>query len=128
MGSVFRQKPLELFGKVLIDGSDKAMGENAYRFKVVPPQGDTAYCWFAMYDVNGKPKVSLVKSSLERDCLIGGGSTFSSWTQVGPVQLPLKRQRIMGLDESVKLQVVDSDFEWLEDVGDEFFLANNKKK
>ena len=81
-----------------------------------------------MYDVNGKPKVSLVKSSLERDCLIGGGSTFSSWTQVGPVQLPLKRQRIMGLDESVKLQVVDSDFEWLEDVGDEFFLANNKKK
>ncbi|MDA7859102.1 trypsin-like peptidase domain-containing protein [bacterium] len=128
MGSVFRQKPLELFGKVLIDGSDKAMGENAYRFKVVPPQGDTVYCWFAMYDVNGKPKVSLVKSSLERDCLVGGGSTFSSWTQVGPVQLPLKRQRIMGLDESVKLQVVDSDFEWLEDVGDEFFLANNKKK
>lgn len=127
MGSVFRPKPLELFGKVLIDGSDKAMGKNAYRFKVVSPQGGSVYCWFSMYDVSGKPKVSLVKSSLGRDCQIGGGSTFSSWTQVGPVQLPLKRERISGLKESVKLQVVDSDFEWLENVDDEVFLANIEK-
>lgn len=127
MGSVFRSKPLELFGQVLIDGSDKAMGKNAYRFKVVPPQGESVYCWFSMYDGSGKPKVSLVKSSLGRDCQIGGGSTFSSWTQVGPVQLPLKRERISGLKESVKLQVVDSDFEWLENIDDEVFLANIEK-
>lgn len=124
MGSVFRSKPLELFGQVLIDGSDKAMGKNAYRLKVVPPQGESVYCWFSMYDVSGKPKISLVKSSRGRDCQIGGGSTFSSWTQVGPVQLPLKRERISGLKESVKLQVVDSDFEWLENIDDEVFLAN----
>ncbi len=127
MGSVFRPKPLELFGEVLIDGSDKAMGKNAYRFKVVPPQGEAVYCWFSMCDVSGKPEVSLVKSSLGRDCQIGGGATFSCWTQVGPVLLPLKRERISGLKESVMLQVVDSDFEWLEDVDDEFFFVNIEK-
>ncbi len=128
MGSVFREKPLKLFGRVLIDGSDKAMGKNAYRFKVVPSEGDTVYCWFSMYDSQGRPKVNLVKSSLERDCLIEGGSTFASWTQVGPVRLPLRRQKISGLEESVELQVVDSDFEWLEDVGDELFLVDLKEK
>ena len=70
----------------------------------------------------------MVKSSLERDCLIEGGSTFASWTQVGPVRLPLRRQKISGLEESVELQVVDSDFEWLEDVGDELFLVDLKEK
>lgn len=128
MGSVFRQQPLELFGKVIIDGSDKALGENAYRFKVDSPEDGTVYCWFSMYDQDGMPEVNLVKSSMERDCLNKGGSTFSSWTPVGPVRLPLKRQRVLGLEESVKLQVVDADAEWLEDVGDEVFLANVKKK
>jgi len=128
MGSVFRQKPLDIFGQVLIDGSDKAMGENAYRFKVVPSEGDAVYCWFSMFDLKGKPKVSLVKSSLERDCLIDGGSTFASWTQVGPVQLPLKRQKVSGLEENIELQVIDSSFEWLESVGDDFFSANVQTK
>ncbi|MCP4776330.1 MAG: trypsin-like serine protease [Planctomycetaceae bacterium] len=128
MGSVFRQKPLDMFGQVLIDGSDKAMGENAYRFKVVPSGGDAVYCWFSMFDLKGKPKVSLVKSSLERDCLIDGGSTFASWTQVGPVQLPLKRQKVSGLEENIELQVIDSSFEWLESVGDDLFSANVQTK
>ncbi len=128
MGSVFRQKPLDMFGQVLIDGSDKAMGENAYRFKVVPSEGDAVYCWFSMFDLKGKPKVSLVKSSLERDCLIDGGSTFASWTQVGPVQLPLKRQKVSGLEENIELQVIDSSFEWLESVGDDLFSANVQTK
>ena len=128
MGSVFRKKPLDIFGQVLIDGSDKAMGENAYRFKVVPSEGDAVYCWFSMFDLKGKPKVSLVKSSLERDCLIGGGSTFASWTQVGPVQLPLKRQKVLGLEESIELQVIDSSFEWLESVGDDLFSTNVQTK
>ncbi|MDG2182521.1 MAG: trypsin-like peptidase domain-containing protein [Mariniblastus sp.] len=128
MGSVFRQKPLDMFGQVLIDGSDKAMGGNAYRFKVVPSEGDAVYCWFSMFDLKGKPKVSLVKSSLERDCLIGGGSTFASWTQVGPVQLPLKRQKVLGLEESIELQVIDSSFEWLESVGDDLFSTNVQTK
>jgi len=128
MGSVFRQKPLDIFGQVLIDGSDKAMGGNAYRFKVVPSEGDAVYCWFSMFDLKGKPKVSLVKSSLERDCLIGGGSTFASWTQVGPVQLPLKRQKVLGLEESIELQVIDSSFEWLESVGDDLFSTNVQTK
>jgi S1-C subfamily serine protease len=128
MGSVFRQKPLDIFGQVLIDGSDKAMGENAYRFKVVPSEGDAVYCWFSMFDLKGKPKVSLVKSSLERDCLIDGGSTFASWTQVGPVQLPLKRQKVSGLEENIELQVIDSSFEWLESVGDDLFSANVQTK
>eukprot|EP01047_Picozoa_sp_COSAG01_P031364 COSAG01_NODE_2224_length_8136_cov_131.785119_5_plen_612_part_00 len=128
MGSVFRQKPLDIFGQVLIDGSDKAMGGNAYRFKVVPSEGDAVYCWFSMFDLKGKLKVSLVKSSLERDCLIGGGSTFASWTQVGPVQLPLKRQKVLGLEESIELQVIDSSFEWLESVGDDLFSTNVQTK
>ena len=128
MGSVFRQKPLDIFGQVLIDGSDKAMGENAYRFKVVPSEGDAVYCWFSMFDLKGKPKVSLVKSSLERDCLIDGGSTFASWTQVGPVQLPLKRQKVSGLEENIELQVIDSSFEWLKSVGDDLFSANVQTK
>jgi len=128
MGSVFRQKPLDIFGQVLIDGSDKAMGENAYRFKVVPSEGDAVYCWFSMFDLRGKPKVSLVKSSLERDCLIDGGSTFASWTQVGPVQLPLERQKVSGLEENIELQVIDSSFEWLKSVGDDLFSANVQTK
>lgn len=128
MGSVFRQKPLDIFGQVVIDGSDKAMGENAYRFKVVPSEGDAVYCWFSMFDLKGKPKVSLVKSSLERDCLIDGGSTFASWTQVGPVQLPLKRQKVSGLEENIELQVIDSSFEWLKSVGDDLFSANVQTK
>ena len=128
MGAVFRQKPFDLFGKVLIDGSDKAMGENAYRFKVDPSDGDSMYCWFSMFDLDGKPEINLVKSSFERDCLIGGGTTFGSWTQVGPVQLPLKRQRVFGLEESVERQVVDSDFEWLKTVPDDLFYANVQTK
>ena len=81
-----------------------------------------------MFDLDGKPAINLVKSSVERDCLIGGGTTFGSWAQVGPVQLPLKRQRVFGLEESVERQVVDSDFEWLKTVPDDLFYANVQTK
>ena len=126
MVAAFSEQPFRVFGDPMIDGGDKALGQNAYRFKMLDEDQDHFYCWLRMYGPDGRHAPRLLKASANKDCEDTGGVTFADWKNVGPVVLPKHRELVSGLTETANLVVVTESSQWLEKVDDSWFDVDHK--
>lgn len=124
MMAVIQEKPFGVFGETLLDGSDKALGQNAYRFKLLDDDEDHFYFWVRMFGYDGRPSARLLKASAHKDCDDTGGVSFFDWRPLGPVVLPHRREFLSGLTETPNLVVVNESSKWLEKVDESWFIAH----
>ena len=127
MSSVFTGDPCGQFGEALIAGADKAVGRNAFRFKLLDDEADHFFCWFSMYGDDGLPSTELLKVSAHKDCQENGGVTFSEWKKVGPINLPLRREFVLGLSETKQMTIANDSVEWVDEVVEDWFMVEKQK-
>ncbi len=127
MAAVFDESPFQMFGAPMIDGSDKALGQNAYRFDMLDEDQDHFYCWLRMYGADGRHSPRLLKSSANKDCEGSGGIAFADWHQVGPVSVAWHREWVSGLSESTSLVINTQSAEWLDRMDESWFQVKAEK-
>lgn len=123
MTASLQKQPYSVFGSHLIDGSDKAADQNAYRIKYLDDEDDHFFAWIRMYGADGYPSGRLLKASAHKDCDDKGGVTFADWKKVGPVLMPHTRQFVSGLAEKQLVKIVNERAEWLEEFDEQTFLV-----
>ena len=121
MNASIEQTPFEMFGEILLDGSDKALDQNAYRMKTIDRDEDEFFFWIRMYGGDDRPAERLLKTSAYKNCDQAGGVAFHQWQRVGPVMLPLRREFVSGLDETSTLSIVNDSAEWIDTVDEAWF-------
>lgn len=108
--SGLKKDPLAIMGKPLIDGSGKALRQNAYRMKLMDPDGDPLFAWVSMYGDGGLPEHRLLKLAADRNCR-DGGIALEEWQVREGLSVPSKIRVVTGLAEATVLtaQLIDSD-------------------
>ena len=103
-------KPFELFGKLLIDGSDKSSNQPAFRLKTVDDKSDWFYVWATIFDEEGQLNIRLSKASADLDADgTSGGVVYKDWKEFEGVKFPSRREFIKGLSETMaKVALADS--------------------
>ena len=110
MASINNKSPLLRLGTIQLDGSDRCLGSNAFRFRIDDVDRDPLYLWANMKPGDAQAAGELRKVSANIDCLEGGvaaGVTLEQWQQVGSLSVPLSRKFIAGLDEEVDVELVN---------------------
>jgi hypothetical protein len=121
LANVLHETPLAGFGKVLLDGADKADQQIAYRIKTLDERNDWFYVWLSTTDGAGSPQVRLLKASSEKDGDRNGAVCFRDWREVHGIQFPHQRDFVLGLAETVQRQALTIDVSLLENVKDSQF-------
>ena len=104
--------PLSVFGRALLDGSDKAAGKTAYRIKFLDEDDDWFYIWLSMYDDEGRQQIRLVRSSSELDLDKNGGwFLLEDWREHEGVRVPHRRSLVSGLVEKIELELLTAEVE-----------------
>lgn len=120
--SLLNPKPYELFGKLLIDGSDKSQGQPAFRLKTIDSKSDWFYVWATIFDEKGKLDIRLSKASADLDADgNSGGVLFGDWKQVDGVSFPGKRTFVSGLLEDVRRIAKSDSIEVVAGINEPFF-------
>jgi S1-C subfamily serine protease len=114
MTAAIQETPFAIFGEILLDGSDKALKQNAYRMKMTDEDQDEFFFWIRMYGDDDLPAERLLKVSAHKNCDESGGVVFQQWQRVGPLMLPVQREYVTSLDETSTLSIVNESAEWLE--------------
>jgi len=110
MASINNKSPLLKLGSIQLDGSDRCLRSNAFRFRVDDADEDPLYLWAVMKPDDAQAASELRKVSASLDCLEGGvaaGVTLEKWQQVGSMSVPLSRKFVAGLDEEVDTELVN---------------------
>ena len=101
-------------GELLLDGSDLAQGERAYRLRFVGKTVDPLLLWLSLDDGPGRPGTHLLKGGLDQDGTPARPAvTFHDWKKLGHVTLPLRRQQVIGLDEKPRREWVTQSWRML---------------
>lgn len=96
-----REPPFFQFGEALIDGSDKALGQPAFRFRCQDADADWFFFWLAFQDRQGRESYSLAKASADKDCDgRGQGVTFADWIFEKGWRVARDRAIVAGLAEA----------------------------
>ncbi len=127
MTAALQEKPFASFGELQLDGSDKAVEQNAYRIKLVDDDQDPFFVWVGMYGDDGYPSPRLLKVSANKDCAEDGGVSFHDWKPVNSILLPHRRQFVNGLNEQLIMSIVTEKAEWIES-DDGFFNVGLDEK
>lgn len=117
MASINSKAPLSKIGSVQLDGSDRTLGSNAFRFRIDDADRDPLYLWAIMKPGESHAAGELAKVSASLDCLEGGvasGITLEKWQQVGGLSVPLSRKFVAGLEEEVDVEIVNLSAEAME--------------
>jgi hypothetical protein len=114
MTASIQEAPFAVFGDPLLDGSDKALKQNAYRMRMLDEDQDEFFFWIRMYGDDDLPAERLLKASAHKNCDETGGVVFQKWQRVGPVMLPLQREFVTSLHETSILSMVNESAQWLE--------------
>lgn len=116
------QSPYSVFGKVSLDGSDKAQSANAYRFKLLDDEEDWFYFWMSMYNTDGKPGVRLVRASADIDCDPGEGAvSFLDWREQAGWTVPHAKSFVFGLSEQPMLTMKTIKVQEIEELDESIF-------
>ncbi len=110
MTSINNEAQLSKLGSIQLDGSDRCLRSNAFRFRIDDNDGDPLYLWAAMKPGSSHSAGKLRKVSASLDCLEAGvaaGVTLEKWQQVGPMSVPLSRKFIAGLEEEIDTELVN---------------------
>jgi serine protease Do len=103
MGTAFmnRRTGFESFGKLQLDGSDKANLLVSSRMKLMDEEEDWFYFWVSLADPIQNIEASLVKASAEQDCdNRRGGIVFEDWRVESGWKVAYRRHLVMELKES----------------------------
>jgi S1-C subfamily serine protease len=122
MSAAIQESPWEILGSLLIDGSDKAMSQNAWRLSIHDRDDDKFYVWLGMYDESGLPAARLLRSAANKDCLETGGVTFGDWKSIDGWMLPMHREFVFGLSETPKMTFDNLLHQWLNDPDPNLFV------
>jgi hypothetical protein len=101
---------LSSLGKIQLDGSDRCLGSNAFRFRIDDADGDPLFLWASMKQGSAHAAGVLQKVSASLNALEGGvaaGVTLENWQQVASLSVPLSRKFVAGLDEEVQVALVN---------------------
>lgn len=117
------ESPFQIYGKIQLDGSDKALARNAYRFKLLDDDEDWFYFWMTMYnDTNGYPAVELIKAGADKDLRHNdGGVAFANWQTESGWRLPFEKTFIEGLDERVDMVMRTTSVKEVEELDESLF-------
>ncbi len=122
LAAVFDEEPLARFGKVLLDGGDKALGQPAYRVKSIDDRGDWFYVWLSVLGEDGQPGVRLLKSGADIDGKSPAMAvTFADWRSISGMPLPFRRALVDGISENEVVQFQTVQAEALSDLSQEMF-------
>ncbi len=100
---IIQPQPFSQFGRVFMDGSDKADKQISCRLKALDDRDDWYYIWLSIYDHDGNDQVRLTKTSSELDGDRNGGAVvFRDWEVVGGMPVPKERLFVEGLNEEVR--------------------------
>ena len=108
---------LELFGKMQLDGSDKAQRRKAYRMKWLDEDDDSFFVWLSMQDRQNNEHVSLLKAGSDMDCQHDfGGIAFHDWQEENGWTVSKKRSQIKGLAETATTTYINKSVasEWVD--------------
>lgn len=112
LATLFEQRPLERFGKTILNGGDKADGRLAYRIKTIDDQGDWYYVWLSVTEREGRLDVKLLKSGADRDAAEPDYAvTYSQWRFLKGIALPWKRTLVEGISEDIVLTMTATDIQ-----------------
>ena len=128
MAAAAQRKPFSGLGDLSLDGSGRAVGQNAYRMKLVDDDDDGFFVWISMYGDDGRPSSRLLKAAADKDCDDKGGVTFHDWKGVGPLKIPHRREFVSGLDEKQIMAVVNQDARWVEEIDEDLFVVDFKEE
>lgn len=109
----FASRPMSNFGAPLIDGSGKALDQNAYRMKLVDVEGDPFFVWVDMYGEDGLPAHRLLKVSAGRNC-DDNGVVFDEWTDAAGIILPKVCRVVTGLAERTVMEMRLTGSNWVQ--------------
>ena len=124
LAAIRQDTALAKMGDAMIDGSDEALNQNAYRIKLADSEFDPLFIWLGMYDETGASSSHLIKASLEKNCDINGGVTFADWQKLDGVSIPCRREFVQGLGEEVFLRLVNQSHQTLKEADANLFEAN----
>ena len=127
--SLFQVKPYELFGKLLVDGSDKSQGQPSIRLKTIDSKEDWFYIWARIFDETGQLNVRLSKASADLDADgNSGGVVFKNWRVAEGIPFPHRREFVKGLAESIVTVAVTESFEVESGINETTFRVNPAEK
>jgi len=112
ISALLSDKPFEILGEPLIDGSDKSDQRNAWRLRYEDSSKSRLFAWLSMYDDAGLPAPRLSKIATSKDADLDGGVMFSSWEKVGEFHLPMQRHFITGIAEIRTLTLENKGHHW----------------
>ncbi|MEM7455187.1 MAG: hypothetical protein AAF456_12630, partial [Planctomycetota bacterium] len=126
MLSVVTHDPYEAFGDILIDGGDKAGGQNAWRLSRSGRDGEQFYFWLRMYGEDGLPAPQLIKACADKDCeRRNGGVLFEQWQPVEGASrwlIPMSRAYVLGIDEHPAVRFETTSVETVDEIEDAMFF------
>lgn len=126
--SILTPQPYELFGKLLIDGSDKSQKRPSFRLKTIDSKSDWFYVWTSIFDERGQLDVRLSKASADLDADgTSGGVTFKKWKDTAGIQFPYRRDFIKGLSETVTKSAVAEEVLLENGVNETLFKVSTKE-
>jgi len=102
-------KPFSNLPTSVIDGSDKALNQNAWRMAFDDGQ-NPFFGWFQMYGEAGLPDPQLVKLASDRDAS-NGGVVFEQWQEKQNRWLPRQGRVVNGLAETTLMTIQVSSVE-----------------
>ncbi len=113
LAAVCTTKPLAGYGKIILDGGDKAQHQVAYRLKTMDDAGEWFYVWLSVLDEHMQTQqVRLLKASPD---INGDGRTgavtYSDWRLVESLRWPFRRHLVRGIAEQVELEFVTTSIE-----------------
>ena len=120
--NIFFENPYAMFGKVVLDGSDKAQNDEAYRIQAKDSKGDWFYAWFSLFDENEQTQIRLLKASADKDADgESGGVNFSHWKSTAGILIPEQRDFIRNLEEQVYLTAKATNVSIVNELNTEWF-------
>ena len=121
--------PFEQFGKLSLDGSGKALGSAAYRFKLIDDNNDWYYFWLSMYGSEGHQEIRLVKGCCEKDADDNSGAwALQKWSSEKQWLIPRVRMLVDNLEEKTRMTVKTTSVETSTKADDSLYTAPTAEK
>jgi S1-C subfamily serine protease len=103
----FQKQPFAKFSEPLLEGSGKAIGRRAQRFKFFDEDKTSLYLWLNIFDDTGASDLLPLKAGLSKNGTLSKPSvTFQDWQDVAGVKLPFRREIVVGIGERNTLTIV----------------------
>jgi len=99
LAELLRENPLQHWGHVRIDGSDKSQRSPSFRLRASDGDAPLWFVWLRQFNDQGQTHIELSKTGTDVDGA-DPGIVYSDWKEVSGLALPHTRSIAVGLDEA----------------------------